>query len=79
MYGRSSMFLSLFALHEGILLGQIDACRFLGELVALADVCTVCLEWYLFGADRAEPLVLVACLGAQVEQVRDVLDLYVVR
>ena len=59
--------------HEGVLLGQLHARRFLGGLVALADVCVVFLYWHLFVAARAELIVLVACFGAQVEQVRVVL------
>ena len=50
MYGRPSMFLwSLLNFMKVSSSGQFDARRFLGELLALADVCVVFLEWHLFG------------------------------
>ena len=55
--------------------GNMMHVDYLSSLVALAAVGVVFLQWPVLAASRAELLVFVACLGAQVKQVRDVLDM----
>ena len=54
-------------LNRSFVSGNMMHVDYLSSLVALADVGVVFLQWPVLAASRAELLVFVACLGAQVK------------